>query len=195
MKDFFNRVIEWISKNPLVEKFGESEFTRGIIIGFIVGILFLLLIRLILWICLRRKSCSCIEIKNPSGMITISTPAIASVIKAAVKPLESLTVNKVKLFKRKSQFDIYLRAALDPAKGSIPQLMEKLDRIVRDQMNEVFGVENIREVRLNVVSCKRDAAGMASDDPAELVPGDSRDKFSGDNDFASLISIRPPIEK
>lgn len=193
MKDFFNCIIEWVSKCSLVEKFGANEFTRGLIVGIITGIVLLLVIRFILWLCFRRKSCSCIELKNPSGMITINSSAIASVLKTAVKPLESLTVSKVRLFKRKDQFDIYLRAALDPEKGTVPQLTDELAKIVREQMKNVFGVENIREVRLNVVSCRKNSAGIAGED-ADADPAEKEDFSDGDS-FTSTISIKPPMEK
>ena len=189
MREFFNRGIEWISKNPFVEKLSENEFIRGIIIGFVAGMVFLFLLRLVLWLCMRKKGCSAINIKNSSGMITVSASAIASVIKAAVKPLESLSISKVKLFRNKKQFDIYLRASFDPAKGAVPQLMEEVDKIVREQMKSVFGVDNVREVRLSVVSCKEDSAGAIDDF------SDDNGEAAGDNGFANIISIKPPIEK
>ena len=191
MKEFFNRGIEWISKNSFVEKLSESEFTRGIIIGFIAGVVFLLLVRFILWLCMHKKSCPAIEIRNSSGLITIRTAAIAGVLKAAVKPLESLIINKVKLFRNKKQFDIYLGASFDPAKGAMPQLMKELNTIVREQMKNVFGVDNINEVHLNVVSCKKDSAGSVDQDQEQ----DDKNVVVDDNGFANSISIKPPIEK
>ena len=69
---------------------------------------------------------------------------------------------------------------MDPAKGSAPQLMEKVAEIVRNEMKNIFGVENIRDVKLVISGCSADS------DPED----DSEDIFKDDDREEQIISLK-----
>ncbi|MBQ9786707.1 MAG: hypothetical protein IJW33_00870 [Lentisphaeria bacterium] len=194
MKELFDRCLNWISSNPLVEKMSDNEFCRGVIIGIIAGIVLLLVLRFILWLIFRRRSCSNIRIKNSSGLIVVNSSAIAGVIKKAVKPIASLEITRIKLYRRGKALDICLRAVMDAQNGTAPKLMDELSAIVRQQMKDVFGVENIRNIKLIIASCKRSAEDEIRDED-DLFTDGKDDDFSTVSGNGQTIFIKPPVEK
>lgn len=171
MKEAFYNGIEWLSRNPFIEKLSENEFCRGIIIGAIAGIMLILILRLVIWLCFRRKSCRTLEINNPAGRIVVNSGAVCSVLKYAARQIDCLEITRIRIFRRRKFIDIELRARLDAAKGTIPQIMDKLSAVVKEEMKNVFGVENIRHVKLNIASCVNDSEEefIDIDDPREII--------------------------
>lgn len=180
MKEYLYRGLEWVSELEFIEEMSDNEFCRGVIAGIIAGVVLLLVLRFILWLCFRKKSCSQIRIDNPSGSVTVNAGAIASVLKHAAAALECLEIIRIRIFRRGRGFDIVIKAKMDPAKGTVPQLLEKLAVIVRDEMKNIFGVEDIRNVKLIIAGCpcKDDFVDDFEDDePAEETPaGKNEDK-------------------
>ena len=95
---------------------------------------------------------------------------------------EAIYFHKVwhKIFRKRKGFDIWIKAKMDPAKGSAPQLMEKVAEIVRNEMKNIFGVENIRDVKLVISGCSADS------DPED----DSEDIFKDDDREEQIISLK-----
>ena len=154
MKELMMKMIVWFSKLPFIEKISDNEFARGLGVGVIAGIILAALVLLILWLIFRRKSESVIRVNSELGSVTVSSGAIASVIRQAVKSvINCLEISRISLRRRSDAYAITVSAKLDAAKGTVPGLMEILTATIKDQMKTVFGLENISEVKLNIVSC------------------------------------------
>ena len=184
MKDFFNRFLEWFSRDTFVADLCSNEFARGVIVGAVLAALILLVIQLFLLIFFRRKAVSNIKVKSDFGTVEINASAVTNVIKAAAKSIESLEISKIRIYERGSDLDIVLRAVMDASGKTTPALMEKLTVILRQQMKDVFGVENIRDVKLVITSCKN----CADDEEFEDFDTDEdKEKVKGvTNSFAPL---------
>ena len=180
IKELYQRCFEWVSDLDCIEEISDNEFCRGLIVGIIAGVAILLIIRFIIWLCFRKKACSNIRIDNPSGTVTVNAGAITSVLKRAAASLECLNISRIKIFRKRKGFDIWIKAKMDPAKGSAPQLMEKVAAIVRNEMKNIFGVENIRDVKLVISGCSADS------DPED----DSEDIFKDDDREEQIISLK-----
>ena len=189
MKEFIDRCIEWISSNQIIEKLGGWDFLRGIVIGVIAGIVLLLILRILLWIIFRRKASSAIQIKNDCGTIEVNTSAITNVIKNAVRPIVSLDIVKIRIYRRGKDLDFVLRAAMDADGDTAPAIMEKLTTILRQQMKDVFGVENIRDIKLIISSCKQNLP----DEPQDF--DDDEYEKADVNSVGHTFSLKPPMEK
>ncbi len=189
MKEFIDRCIEWISSHQIIEKLGGWDFLRGIVIGVIAGIVLLLILRILLWIIFRRKASASIQIKNDCGTIEVNTSAITNVIKNAVKSIVSLDIVKIRIYRRGRDLDFVLRAAMDADGDTAPAIMEKLTAILRQQMKDVFGVENIRDIKLIIASCKQ----VQPEEPLDF--DDDDDEKNAGNDLDHTFSLKPPMEK
>ncbi|MBO7328605.1 MAG: hypothetical protein J6W00_07535 [Lentisphaeria bacterium] len=189
MKEFINRCLDWISNSQIVEKLGGWDFLRGIFIGVIVGIVLLLVLRLLLWIIFRRKASASIQIKSDCGTIEVNTSAITHVIRNAVKSIVSLEIIKIRIYRRGQDLDFVLRAAIDVAGDTAPAIMEKLTGILRQQMKDVFGVENIRDIKLVISSCRK----AEQDEPLDFE--DDEDVKADASVSDHTFSLKPPMEK
>ncbi|MBE6377521.1 MAG: hypothetical protein E7051_01745 [Lentisphaerae bacterium] len=154
MKEVINRFLEWFSRDTFVADICGNEFARGLIVGAAAAALILLAVQLFLLIFFRRKAVSSIKVKSDFGTVEVNSSAVTNVIKSAAKALESLEISKIRIYERGKQLDFVLRAVMDASGKTTPALMEKLTVILRQQMKEVFGVENIRDIKLVIVSCK-----------------------------------------
>ena len=189
MKDFVNRFLEWFSRDTFVAELCGNEFARGLIVGAVLAALILLFIVLFLLVFFRRKAVSSIKVKSDFGIVEVSSSAITNVIKSAAKQLGTLEISKIRIYERGKNLDIVLRAVMDASGRTTPALMEKLTVILRHQMKEVFGVENIRDIKLVIASCKN----CADDEEFEDfdTPADSASVKGVTNSFAPLT----PAEK
>ena len=167
MKETLTRGIEWISHNRFIERISDDEFVRGVVFGVIAGILLLFILRFIIWLLIRRRACSVLHTAGQSGEISISSHAASGVIRHAAEALECLNISKIRIYRRSGKYDIDIRARMDAAKGTAPQLMDKLTRIVKEQMQQVFGISNVNRVRLTIISC----SGRAEKEDMQLTVG------------------------
>lgn len=182
MKEYLSRGIEWISHNKLIESISDNEFVRGVVIGIIAGIVLLFVLRFIIWLFARRKACTVLHCTGKSGEISISSHAAASVIRHAADALECLEIIRIRIYRRAGKYDIDIRAKMDAGKGTALQLMDKLTLIVKNQMQQVFGISDVDKVKLIIASC----CGTAGDVPAgstlpdDVTAGDSLPEVSSE---------------
>lgn len=165
----FEIVASWLEpviSHPVV----QSIITHYFICGIICGIVLVYLLRWLLWVFFRKKYLRNVSVAGDSGEITISAAAISHVIVHASKSLKCLDTRKVCIFNVKGGYTVDVRAVMNAASGTAPQLMDKISGIVRSQMSTVFGIGNIQKVTLNIINCSSSAPEKAPEevkDPAD----------------------------
>ncbi len=173
----FESLLRWlepVTSHPAV----QSVLSHHFLCGIILGILAAYLLRLLVWLCCRKRYCSHILVPGTSGDVTISAGAVSSVIIHGSAALQCLEIRRIKISKIPEGYRISIKAVLDAASGTAPQLLDKLTGIVKEQMSTVFGINDVCKVDLEIVNCDHYAPMDQSDeqDP-ELIDADDDHKF------------------
>lgn len=194
MKALLMRAVEWVSHRSFVERLSDNEFFRGIVVGAAAGIILLLIIRFLLWVIFRKRTCPEIIVKNSDGKIIVNAAAITGVLKCAIGKLECLEIEKILIYRKARGFRICIRAKMDAAQSTAPRLIESVSRIVKDQMANVFGVTNVLDVTLNIASCKSGKKQEQSQNTKveNAAFGGGNDDFDDDDaeDIPETVSVK-----
>lgn len=151
----------------LPESAVETVTSYPYITGIVSGIILTWLLILLLWLCCRTRYCRTIEISNETGSITINAEAVYNVLKKKSEALAALEITRIRLRQVNDGYDVIIRAVLDPDKGTVPMLMEKMTASVREKMTSVFGITNIGQVKLTIIRCGNEAIEDGDDENSE----------------------------
>jgi hypothetical protein len=179
----------------LPDAVAETVSAHPYLTGLIAGIVLTWLGILFVYLCCRTRCCRMIEISSEAGSITINSEAICNVLKKTSGVLAALDITRIRILQNADGYDIIIRAVLDPDKGNVPELMQKMTAVVREKMTSVFGITDIRQVKLTIVSCgSRDEESDNSDDDISFQPGfqDAVNKYPAHNRTITLKSTVVP---
>lgn len=149
-------LLQWfapLSENPAVKFSLAHRFVAGIFCGIVI----LLLLRLIWWLWVSKRSCSAIIVKRGAGDISVSIAAITGVIKHAVAEMKFLEVIRVRISRRGKFYDFDIKVRMDAANSTAPEIIETLSGVVREQMKNAFGIEGVGRIKLTIVNCDNSA--------------------------------------
>ena len=91
-----------------------------------------------------------IAFENPDGQVTISLTAIEDFIKRAMKNLPEIKESRPNVRANKRGIVIVNRVVLF-SDANIPETADKIQNIVKSRVQEMLGVEEPIEIRINVV--------------------------------------------
>ena len=144
MKNFLDFVLSSDSQSLLDFKCGYITATV-LIFGF--SLLYLLL-RFIYRYPRRMRG---IEIKGPRGSIFITSDAISDLVKSIGEDYEIIEVSKVHLLENRTFSFIELQVTLDnDRESSFLTLAEDIQNNILKTLNDRFGIDTVREVKLNL---------------------------------------------
>lgn len=184
-------LLQWLA--PVLEnRYIQTVIQDDFLCGVIAGILLMILLRILIWVIFRRRSCQAINVANEFGTVAIGTNAIFSVIKHSCASVKCLAFSKLEIFRKKDNYDFHLRAVMDAEQGADAKLMETISLIIRKEMTAVFGMDNIGEIKLFISSCKHladdeDSVEEEENDFPDFIdsPGKSESADSG-----RMVSLR-----
>ena len=164
MKEAFQKLTDLVGSVP-------AAGWRGLGIGILAGILLMLIVQLIWWLCRGKRRCRSIELNSDKGTVSVSADAVSNVLTKAAASLKVLSVNRIAIYRRKDGYEIAVRAGMDMGGGiAAPRLIGVLSNLVKVQMMAVFGVENISAVTLKIDSCRGTAAAVPVNRELTLEP-------------------------
>ena len=121
-----------------------------LILGITGGLLIfisLMVVQITVGIIRKEKT---IAFENPDGQVTISLTAIEDFIKRAMKNLPEIKESRPSVRASKRGIIIVNRVVLF-SDVNIPETTEKIQNIVKSRVQEMLGVEESIEIRINVV--------------------------------------------
>ena len=144
MKNFFDFVLSSDSQSLLDFKCGYITAT---VLIFGLSALFLIF-RLIFRYPRRMRG---IEIKGPRGSIFITSDAISDLVKSIGEEYEIVEISKVHLLEGRTFSFIELQVILDnDGESSFLTLAEDIQNNILKTLNDRFGIDTVREVKLNL---------------------------------------------
>lgn len=145
--------LERFCDHPAVENICENEFVCGMFCGIGVYLVIVLLVHLVFIICRRRKKCAELIINTSSGNIAVSLKAVTAALKTSLASFSQLEIVKILIYRKKSNYLFEIRGKFIPGVSGAPELYAALERDVKENMKNIFGVENISQVDLRIEGC------------------------------------------
>jgi hypothetical protein len=182
-------LLQWLSpvlENRYIQIVVQDDFLCGVI----AGILLMILLRILVWVIFRRRSCQAINVTSDFGTVTIGVNAIFSVIKHSCSSIKCLAFSKLEIFPKKNMYNFHLRAVMDAEQGADAKLMETISLIIRKEMTAVFGMDNIGEIKLFITGCKsleeEENAGEDENDFQDFIEQSDKSDSAGSGRIVSL---------
>ena len=135
-----------------LRKLLESDFNRGVAVGLAAAValaLLFVLIRLILRLTVWSHRCPAITVKNSEGDIVISRQAVAEAIGRELDAFPELRLIRLRIFKYADDYRIALNCEFLGG-GGLPELAERVRPRLKSALLELFGIENLSTVAINV---------------------------------------------
>lgn len=153
MKEKICEFVEHLQKNPVIEEICENEFLCGMFAGIGAYIVIVLLVHLVFIIARRRKKCTELLIAAENGTIAVSLKAVTAALKKELASFTQLEISKIVIFQKKYGYIFEVRGRFIPGVSGAPELYAALEHELRENMKNIFGVENIAKVNLRIESC------------------------------------------
>ena len=145
MRKFLDFVLS--SDNQSLMDFKCGYITATILIIFGLLILFLVL----RFIYRYPKRMSGVEIKGPRGSIFITSDAISDLVKSIGEEYEIVEISKVHLLEDRTFSFIEIQVTLEnDRESSFLTLAEDIQNNILKTLNDRFGIDSVREVKLNL---------------------------------------------
>ena len=133
-----------------------SDFNQGFMAALaliLILMLVLLMLRGILGLIFRTRRCSAVVVAREDGDTIVSRDVVAEVINRELAAYPAVRSEKIVLTRRKKtyQVTIYCEYLLSDQSG-IPAFCDEFKPKLRAALSKGFGIENISEIRLWVVS-------------------------------------------
>ena len=131
----------------------ESDFDYGFTVGvvFAIGILLLfIIIKLIARSIFKLRKVKKIVVtpKDNRGDITIMVSAIEHAVREEIAQLHNVTVEKIKIYQRRSAYYLTVKCSYDGKSGSLVEVRDAINTRLEIVFKEFFGVENLKQINL-----------------------------------------------
>lgn len=138
------------------EEIRTVSFQHGYFTGVAVSVLILLLF-ILLYLLLRAPVKSKgILLSTPNGTLFITSSAISDLIREVEKNFPSLKILKSVLLEKKGGPVLDLKVNFQKMEGNLPLpvIAESLQTQISDAMKNTFGIENVKEINIEVIRGK-----------------------------------------
>ena len=118
--------------------------------------LILLIIRIIFKIIFRRRKCSEIIAPAADGDVTIGIAALEDTIRGELEIFPSVKINKIRLYRIRSKYQLNLICEYDGKDGGLPELTQKIKKSIISMAHDFFGIDSLRKINLKFERLTRD---------------------------------------
>ncbi len=131
----------------------ESDFDYGFTVGvvFAIGILLLfIIIKLFVRAIFRSRKVKKIVVtpEDNRGDIIIMVPAIEHAVREEIAQLHNVTVEKIKIYQRRSAYYLTVKCSYDGKSGSLVEVRKAVNARLETVFKDFFGVENLKKINL-----------------------------------------------
>ena len=114
----------------------------------------------------RMRAQKTIAFENPEGQVTVSLSAIEDFIKKSVRHLPEVKELRSNVTASKKGINIVCRATIF-ADSNIPAITERIQSIVKSNVQEMLGVEETINIRIHVTKISSKGKGQTPIPPKE----------------------------
>ena len=166
MKEKFFEFIHWVRCNETLCNLWQKDLVRGIVIGVAAVLVLLILIKLVKYFCCRRKKCSSLCIAGEGGSIIVSIAALSGALRYELASFTQLGIRKILVFEGKKGYIFEIAGKFFPQKSSngAAELFNEIEKVVKDRMLALFGINNISEIKLKIESCPVESGDDSAQD-------------------------------
>ncbi|MDD3886455.1 MAG: hypothetical protein PHI35_06270 [Victivallaceae bacterium] len=132
-----------------------NDFNRGYVAALMLVltlIVVLMVLRLILHLIFRNKRCSEFTVKAEGGDVVISQDAIENATRQVLDEYSSLSVNRIRLFRRGGKYTMSLYCSFCDDGNGLPEVLKNLKPAIVGTLKKTFGVENLAAIKFSVES-------------------------------------------
>lgn len=147
----------WIFPTEAWRDLLKSDFNRGYLcaLALLAALLFIMMMmKLVWWLIFRERSCSRLTISRSDGDIIVSRNALCSAVENELRAVPALKVRKIRIFQHGNGYSITLLAGFDGS-GNVSEQIDKVKPLVTKTLRDIFGVENVRRVKVVIENLER----------------------------------------
>ena len=150
----------------------QSDFNRGYIAALVLYMalfIALMILRFLLWLAFRTRSCSEIVVPRRDGEIVVSRDAVTMAVAHELEAFPELDVRKIRLFRRGKEYLMTIFCTYGGGDG-IPAVSDGFKPRVLDSLKRTFGIESLKRIKLVVEKMDARAMKQSKPEPASAEP-------------------------